>query len=213
MPPKAIRLSLTIFYALLAVAGAALSTREYAAARSAYPTSQGVSSGDINTYSTISYGATLTNKSLANCFAKFDTPPLEQTSRTHAATTCLTLANTVLQSAPSHAAALQLRAEALAMLGQPNAAAQAAHLSDLAAPNTAWLMQRRLILLAELPAQNLTPLHPMIARMTRKLLSDPTTRTTLARNSAQTPALRSLLTQATNPRIGAAPNTPAEAFQ
>jgi len=107
---------------------------------------------------------------------------------------CDALARLRLEQVPGHAAAHQLRAEALMAQGRVTQALSALLSAEAFAPNTAWLDQRRVALLARVqpPPEGGQALFD---RALVRLASAPETRLWLAQGYAQDRALRAAISQ------------------
>ncbi len=157
----------------------------------------------------IGYGQRGVAQTVAECFAGLDAVheyyPAE--ARFRAATACRTTAETILEDAPTHAGARQLLAETYLRLGLESAAVSALRDAALVAPNTNWLLRRRLALLARIdPAQRAAAV-PDLGSLVAKLVSVPQSREWLAQNYVVHPEMRALI------RAGAAALPEREAGQ
>lgn len=136
-------------------------------------------------------------RQISGCFAVLDQasgPLFTIGARRALATGCETLAQRRLERAPSHAAAHQLRAEALMVQGLVPQALTAAISGETLAPNTAWLDQRRLVLLARIQPQPETG-RQLFDRAVTRLARAPETRFWLAQGYTRDPALRAAIGQ------------------
>ncbi|MCE5972176.1 hypothetical protein LZA78_01555 [Sinirhodobacter sp. WL0062] len=107
---------------------------------------------------------------------------------------CDALAQRRLEQAPGHAAAHHLRAEALMAQGRVTQALSASLSAEAFAPNTAWLDQRRVALLARVQPPPKGG-QALFDRAFVRLASTPETRLWLAQGYAQDRALRAAISQ------------------
>lgn len=138
-------------------------------------------------------------RQIAGCFAALDQaagPLFTMEARRELLSGCDALAARRLERVPSHAAAHQLRAEAMMAQGQVAQALDASLSSEILAPNTAWLDQRRVVLLARLQPVPETG-RQLFDRALVRLASTPETRLWLARGYTRDPAMRAAISQST----------------
>lgn len=143
----------------------------------------------------LGYGQRSVAQSIAGCFAGLDaiTGFYPADARLQAAEVCRQTAEAILQDAPTHGAARQLLAEAYFRLGLVTAAATALNEAAQLAPNTTWLLQRRLLLLSRFDpttrAAALANAEPLVS----KLISEPRSREWLAQAFVREPSMRALV--------------------
>lgn len=141
------------------------------------------------------FGQRSVEQALAACFSGLDAItefyPLD--ARHQAADVCRQTAELILRDAPTNGAARQLLAEAYFRLGLSDAALSALADASATAPNTTWLIQRRVLLLSRFaPGQRGAPM-PDAAPLVAKLIRVPQSREWLARAYVRDPAMRALL--------------------
>jgi hypothetical protein len=140
------------------------------------------------------FGVQSVSRALDRCFAGLDqlqAGVLNTQAKARGYQRCLRFADLVLHRSPSLGAAHQLRAESLHLLGDSQGAVFALGESARAAPNTAWLAQRRVILAVHLPDAPAQMIDADIAR----LMSNSQTRAWLAQIYAATAEMRPLITR------------------
>ncbi|MFN3606051.1 MAG: hypothetical protein ACK4SS_02490 [Cypionkella sp.] len=148
------------------------------------------------------YGLQSTAREIERCFGgmqRLQNGVLNGALKARGYQACLSVAQGILARSPTHGAAHQLRAESLYALGDAARAMQAAAQAARAAPNSAWLAQRRLALLLAPPLQRdvamaaladadlvkLMRLHGPRAWLAGIYASDTRLRPIVARNQAQ----------------------------
>lgn len=149
---------------------------------------------DVQAFAAAPYGVQSVSRALERCFAGLDqlqAGVLNAQAKARGYQRCLRFADMVLHRSPSLGAAHQLRAESLHLLGDSQGAVFALRDSARAAPNTAWLAQRRVILAMKLPD---APAQMIDADITRLMSTGPT-RAWLAQIYATTAEMRPLITR------------------
>lgn len=201
---------LALCAALFAIWGAAIFLREYRSFYAGAGLAPHIYVTAENAFATLPAGLQSRTREIERCFIALetlrrDTSQPEMAVRGHQA--CLALADGILASSPAQAGALQLRAEVLLALGDAEGAAAALVLAAQAAPNTMWLMQRRLVLALQLPTPLATPnsageakaggsgIAAMVGRDIPKLLRLPQARDWLAQLYLAQPNLRPMVAQ------------------
>ncbi|MEZ5779565.1 MAG: hypothetical protein R3E44_14515 [Paracoccaceae bacterium] len=102
---------------------------------------------------------------------------------------CLARADRALRLYPALAAAHQLRAECLSLLGATDAAVESLGYAAATAPNDAWLLQRRVMLALLLPRDERADLQPLVDASVIRLMRTFPTRQWLAELYASAPEL------------------------
>ena len=135
------------------------------------------------------------DRTLQSCFAGFDALheyfPADVRAKT--AQICGDAAETILKDAPTHGGARQLLAESYDRRGLGQSAALALKKSALAAPNTTWLLRRRLLLLSRLAPEWQAQANIDLGGLVAKLVSMPQSREWLAQAYVVNPKLRALV--------------------
>ena len=142
------------------------------------------------------YGLQSTTREIERCFdgiSRLQNGILNAALKVQGYQACLSFAEGVLASSPTHGAAHQLRAESLFALGDTPRAVQAAGQAALAAPNSAWLAQRRLVLVLAAPMQRDSAMAALADADLLKLMRQAAPRAWLARLYASDARLRPIV--------------------
>ncbi len=142
------------------------------------------------------YGLKSASREIERCFiglSGLNRSVLTKETQNKGAANCERLADQILNRAPTHAAAQQLRSEAALFLGDSATGFAAARASALVGPNTIWLHKRRLLQILTLPNVPRSDFETLAQDAVSRIIEIPQDRIWLAQIYEFYPAIRPVI--------------------